>query len=217
MNKLQIERYITGELKKEKKQRVLLTPCAEQVDFYLCKWDNQKNYRLQESALNKLFHEIIPNNKDIEDVLIKASTLNDFYSTNIFSIYPVAEHIVSLDIDEQIQKGCISLVSEIQSITIGDVEKNFYSFATKYCSHHNPVDFPIYDSYVDEVLRYFRRKDHFCAFNNYELKNYGRFKQILIDFTSFYKLENYTLKQIDQYLWQLGKDYFPMTYKKNGK
>ncbi|UTW70364.1 hypothetical protein KHA80_07545 [Anaerobacillus sp. HL2] len=44
---------------------------------------------------------------------------------------------------------------------IGEKKKNFYSFATKYCSHHNPLDYPIYDSYVDEVLRHFRNRDGF--------------------------------------------------------
>ena len=46
------------------------------------------------------FFDLIPENKQIEDILIKCSTLNDFYSTNIFSIFPVAKHILQLDIDK---------------------------------------------------------------------------------------------------------------------
>lgn len=33
-----------------------------------------------------------------------------------------------------------TLVSDIQKVTINEVERNFYSFATKYCSHHRPMD-----------------------------------------------------------------------------
>ena len=33
---------------------------------------------------------------------------------------------------------------------INGKKKNLYSFASKYCSHHNPEAYPIYDSYVDE-------------------------------------------------------------------
>ena len=121
-------------------------PSIEQVKFYLTKWDGLENYHLQEDALNKLFFELCPKNTDVIDILLKASTLNDFYSTNIFSIYPVAKHICALDIDARLKAGEVTLVGDIQYVTIGDTLKNFYSFASKYCSHHNPLDYPIYDS-----------------------------------------------------------------------
>lgn len=188
------------------------TPSVEQVEHYLEKWETLENYRLQEKALNKLFFELCPNNTDISDVLLKVSTLNDFYSTNIFSVYPVAKHICSLNIDERLKAGDASLVKEIQQVAIGGVEKNFYSFATKYCSHHNPLAYPIYDSYVDEVLRYFRKLDRFADFQNNDLKDFETFKAILIQFRNFYRLDSFNLKQIDQYIWQLGKEYFPKKY-----
>ncbi|WP_407309964.1 hypothetical protein [Desulfosporosinus sp. SB140] len=189
-------------------------PSIEQVEFYLAKWDGLENYHLQEDALNKLFFELCPKNTNIIDVLLKASTLNDFYSTNIFSIYPVAKHICALGIDARLKAGDVTLVGDIQHITISDTEKNFYSFASKYCSHHNPLDYPIYDSYVDEVLRYFRNRDSFSDFHDGDLKDYVKFKGILIDFRAFYDLVKYNLKQIDQYVWLLGKDYFPKNYGK---
>ena len=52
-------------------------PCPEQVQFYLRAWDDQENYVLQENALDKLFFATYPNNTDINDILIKASSLND--------------------------------------------------------------------------------------------------------------------------------------------
>ncbi len=125
-----------------------------------------------------------------------------------------AKHICSLNIDSRLRIGDVTLVDDIKRVAISDTEKNFYSFATKYCSHHNPIDYPIYDSYVDEVLRYFRNRDGFARFKNDELKNYNCFKSLLIDFKTFYGLDRYNLKQIDQYIWQLGKDYFPKDYKK---
>jgi len=189
-------------------------PSIDQVEFYLEKWDGLENYHLQEDALNKLFFELCSKNTDVIDILLKASTLNDFYSTNIFSIYPVAKHICALDIDSRLKAGDVTLVRDIQYVTIGDIERNFYSFASKYCSHHNPLDYPIYDSYVDEVLRYFRNRDSFSDFQDGDLKDYIKFKGILIDFRVFYGLDKYNLKQIDQYVWLLGKDYFPKNYGK---
>ncbi|WP_462361127.1 GNAT family N-acetyltransferase [Parvimonas micra] len=184
-------------------------PSIEEVEKYLEKWKHNKEYCNKEEALNKLFFEICPKNTDIKDILLKASTLNDFYSTNIFSIYPVAEHIQAKGIDSKLKKGDISAVSDIQNVTIGGKIKNFYSFASKYCSHHNSKDYPIYDSYVDRVLRYFRKCDKFFDFKNEDLKDYVKFKGIIIEFQRFYGLNEYSFKRIDQYLWQLGKEYFP--------
>lgn len=188
-------------------------PSSLEVKKYLKSWDKLENYKLQEDALDKLFFELIPNNKDISDILLKVATLNDFYSTNIFSVYPLANHILSLDIDDRLRQGDIALVKEIQKVNYGEVTKNFYSFATKYCSHHNPIEYPIYDSYVEKVLKYFRKKDKFADFKNVDLKEYQHFKQILLTFRSYYGLEEFNIKEIDRYLWQLGKEYFPKNYK----
>ena len=108
--------------RKKKTEVNVPEPSIEQVEFYLAKWDTLENYRLQENALNKLFFELCPNNTDIIDVLLKASALNDFYSTNIFSIYPVAKHICTLDIDARLKAGDVTLVGDIQYVNIGDTE-----------------------------------------------------------------------------------------------
>ena len=188
------------------------TPSVEQVDFYLKAWDELENYRLQETALDKLFIEMCPQNTDITDILLKVSTLNDFYSANIFSVFPVAKHILEIGIDDRLKAGDVDLVNDIKQVTINGKEKCFYSFASKYCSHHNPIDFPIYDSYVDKVLRYFIKRDGFAQFENSDLKDYALFKKSLIDFRHYYKLERYNLKEIDKYIWQLGKEFFPKNY-----
>ena len=214
------EREKTAEPAPIRKKRIAVdipNPSIEQVEFYLEKWEGLENYRLQEDALNKLFFELCPKNTDISDVLLKSATLNNFYSTNIFSIYPVAKHICSLDIDSRLITGDVTLVQDIQYLTISDTQKNFYSFASKYCSHHNPLEYPIYDSFVDEILRYFRNRDGFSEFQDGDLKDYVKFKSILINFSNFFGLNKYNLKQIDQYVWQLGKEYFPKNYgKKKG-
>ena len=183
-------------------------PSCEELEKYLNLWNTLENYNLQEIALNRLFLELAPTNTNISDILLKTATLNDFYSTNIFSIFPVAQHILSLNIDNRLINGDISLVDDIKTVYIKDKKKEFYSFATKYCSHHNAEEFHIYDSYVHKVLCHFRNIDRFSYFNNNDLKCYEKFKNILYDFQSFYGLDSYTLKELDRYLWQLGKEYF---------
>lgn len=188
-------------------------PSVEIVEEYLKLWDTLENYSLQECALDKLFFELAPSNTNISDILLKSATLNDFYSTNIFSIFPVAKHILSLNIDDRLKEGDETLVDDMKNIVINNKNMKLYSFATKYCSHHNPEHFPIYDSFVDKVLRYFRDIDGFFKFKNEDLKNYKTFKSILNDFQIFYGLQKYSFKELDKFLWQFGKIYFPKKYK----
>lgn len=162
--------------------------------------------------MDKLFIDTFPNNIIIEDILIKASTLNDFYSTNIFSIFAVSKHIQDLNIDERLKNNDETLVNDIARVEIKGVKKNFYSFATKYCSHHKPCEFPIYDSFVEKVLIYFNKIDNFYDFKKEDLKDYKIFKRVLIEFKKFYDIDEFNLKDIDRYIWQLGKKYFPKKY-----
>ena len=198
---------------KKNKDIKINEPCAEKVESYLKKWELLENYRLQEAALDKLFFYTYPKNQQIEDILVKVATLNDFYSTQIFSVYPVAKHILDLNIDDRLQEGDLTIVNDISTVMMENgTKKNFYSFATKYCSHHQPDKYAIYDSYVEKVLLYFRNVDHFSVFRDTELKSYEEFNRVLRDFQRYYHLETYTLKQLDRYLWLLGKEKFPRKY-----
>jgi len=190
-------------------------PCEKELKDYLEKWDGLEKYTAQEDALNKLFLRIYPRNTEMDEILIKAAALNDFYSTNIFAVFPVARHIHQLGIDDRLAAGDESLVNEIALLKMEDGrEKNFYSFASKYCSHHNAPDYPIYDSHVERVLKYFRAADGFAVFSDADLRDFSSFKKILRDFRDFYGLQSYGYKDIDRYLWQLGKDKFPKNHKK---
>lgn len=95
-------------------------PSRDEVEKYLLKWRQLEKYYNQERALNKLFFDLCPKNDDIEDILLKCSTLNDFYSTNIFDINAVANHILSLEIDERLEKGDLSLVEDIAKVKVGN-------------------------------------------------------------------------------------------------
>ncbi|MBR1936322.1 MAG: hypothetical protein IJ842_01380 [Bacilli bacterium] len=183
------------------------------IKDYLIKWDNlEDHYIWQESSLDKLFHDDYKYNNDLNEILIKCSCLNDFYSTNIFLIYPVAKKIFDLKVDNRLQNGDDSLVNDIAHVSINGKEKVFYSFASKYCSHHNALDFPIYDYFVDKMLWHFQKLDTFSDFKKDDLKDYIIFKKVLKDFKKFYDIDEFNLRDIDKYLWIAGKEYFPKKY-----
>lgn len=185
-------------------------PSVAELRRYHQKWDTLNVYVAHEEALRMLFQELpdFRQNIDLKHIIVKCSVLNDFYSTNIYKIEPLAEHILAItDIDARLATGDETLVKDIAE---GENLNRNYSFATKYCAHHQPDAFPIYDRYVDDVLWFlhteypglmpFRRRK--------ELQNYSTFKRSIEAVRDEFGLGEYSFKDIDRYLWQLGKDYY---------
>lgn len=187
-------------------------PNPELIAEYLRKWDKLENYKLQEASLSLLFKELCPENFNIKHVLLKVSVLNDFYSTNIFDTFTVAKHILDNRIDTHLNNDNYGIVNTIAAIPIKGKTRNFYSFASKYCSHHKPEVFPIYDSFVDKMLLHYRTSDRFDEFEQGDLKKYGQFIEIIKKFKQHYELEAFSLREIDIFLWLAGKEFFPKTY-----
>ena len=211
--------------------------------------DKYKNYREQEKVIEKVFSENGVFTKLGQEnlqqiVLLKVSVLDSFYSTNLakFGIYEVAKHIADLEYKEQIHqkirnanpqnydelKGIIKQIAECERQD--GKQKVFYSFATKYCFHHNQNAFRIYDRFVREVLVFFNngKSDTSNKFadipselvgtnfygkklTNKELKDYDTydtFLQAIDEFAKHYGLENETpqhRRDLDHFLWILGK------------
>lgn len=188
-------------------------PSPGEVREHLEHWKTLDNYRLQEDALNLLFHKLCPTNTRIEEILLKVSSLNDFYSTHIFNTFEVSKHILDCNIDKALEEGKESVINKISRVRIKDKEINFFSFATKYCNHHNPEAYPIYDNYVEKMLWHFKKVDSFYQFRKEDLKIYSKFKKMIINFKEFYHLKEFSIREIDIYLWLAGKKFFPRKYK----
>lgn len=93
-----------------------ITATEAQVAHYLTQWQTLDKYVMQESCVNLLFQDLCINNTDLVKVLLKVSSLNDFYSTNIYDTHSVARHIHSLDIDEKISKGDLNLIDQMANV-----------------------------------------------------------------------------------------------------
>ncbi len=195
---------------------IIPTPSPQIIKEHLNIWDTSvdgKKYPLQEKALNFLFTKACPSHTDMTHVILKVSTLNDFYSTNIFDTYSVAQQILSIkNVKERLLQGDLKLVNEVAKVSIKGKVINFYSFASKYCSHHNPNKFPIYDSYVEKMLIHYKNSDQFTSFKNSELRQYEIFWNAINTFKNFYSLNEFTLRDVDVFLWQAGKEFFPKKY-----
>lgn len=193
----------------------LQPPTNQLLNQYLEKFNNDERYFPADEAILNLF-EAFPNNKKLEDILLKISVINDLYSTNILGTFKMAKHIQRLNVDDEIRVGNPEIVNRI-ALGHGICNKkknreiNFYSFATKYCNWHNQEQYAIYDSFVEKVLIAYRNRDKFSSFHRLELKEFSKFKKIISDFAAFYKISNYNLKEIDKFLWIYGKELFSAT------
>lgn len=188
-------------------------PNEENLSSYLQKWEKLKKYQLHERCLALLFKEWCSSNNNLEHVLLKVSALNDLYSTNIFDTYSVAKHICEIEnIDSRLKEGDHSLVNKLAVITTRNGERNFYSFASKYCHHHCPDSFPIFDRYVERMLWHYARVDRFSSFRRDDLKHYESLVRIIEEFRTHYELQSFSLRQIDIFLWLAGRDHFPRRY-----
>ena len=90
----------------------------EIVKKYLNMWNTYRDSKMleQEYALSTLFQNFYQNN-NLQNVLVKVSCLNDFYSTGIRDTYSVAKVIYKLNIDTRLQNADLSLVDDIAAET----------------------------------------------------------------------------------------------------
>jgi hypothetical protein len=186
---------------------VLKLPTPALVNEYNEKFESDKRYYVADQAIIKLFKHF-NENKDIKDIILKIAVINDLYSTNIFATFKMAEHILSLNIDSVLTKGDPEVVNKIAKVTISNKPKNFYSFATKYCNWHNQSKYVIYDSFVEKILKAYRKQTKFCDFKDADLRDYSKFLAVLKKFREYFKLEEFDFKKIDKFLWMYGKEVF---------
>lgn len=161
--------------------------------------------------LKRLFEQYSQNN-DLVNVYQKVLTLNELYSTNIFNTFKLAKHIVNLKIDflySHKDLNAVKVIAYGHGIQNSNhKEYNFYSFSTKYCSYHLPDVYPIYDKYVVEALWNYMLQGYLTKFKRKDLKDYVFFNGIINELILRFNLNAFSLKEIDDFLWYLGKKHF---------
>jgi hypothetical protein len=183
---------------------LLATPAVELVRARCDEFDRDPSTRLTEDALGELWAQF-PQNNQTSQVFLKVLVLNKLYSTRVrdIDIEPLARHITGLGIDRLLAEGSSSTVDLIAHC---NNLQNYFSFASKYCSWHNPDAYPIYDSFVDGCLWSYKKQDEFAKFLRKDLGIYPKFREVVTQFSDFYQLGSFNFKSIDKFLWLQGKN-----------
>jgi hypothetical protein len=155
-----------------------------------------------EQALTELV-KLFPLNTERYQILLKVAAINQLYSTNIYAIWSVADRIEKLGIDADLTAGKRELVREMALVTIGNKQRNNVSFASKYCSWHQPKSYPIYDSRAELCLWAYRQQ---CglSFSRNNLWDYVSYVDAVKEFRDRFQLGELTFKEIDKFLYHTG-------------
>ena len=168
-------------------------------------FDGDPSNRLTEDALGLLLKSF-PANSDPAEVLLKVTVLNQLYRTMIFDVETVTRHIIAQGLDPLIADGRLEAVDQIAKVSFDGKTRHNFSFATKYCNWHNPTAYAIYDSNALASLVQYRNQDFFATFDDDDtLKCSTNFQAIVIAFREYYGLGEFSLKQLDKYLWRVGR------------
>ena len=181
-------------------QTAFQTPTAAQVKAACARFDQE--HSLSEETLAELFQQF-PSNEDLRHVLLKVVAVNSLYHSCIHAVEAVARHIHSHAdaIDAALRDGSPDAVDLIANITHEGKRHNFFSFATKYCSWHDPEKYPIYDTRIDSYLWTMHNQIPFGGFNHPELWNYSKFCRIMTAFRDSLGLQEFSFKELDKFIY----------------
>lgn len=171
---------------------------------------------LVEDALAKLWAKF-PLNVDPAHVLLKTVVLNDRYNAGVRWVHvePLAIHIAGIDnidllLREENSTRAFDLITNCPKLP------QYAAFASKFCSWHNPTAHPISDRYVKACLWAYKKQNPqdpkkqnphgpFAKFHRDDLDYYKKLVAIITAFRNQYELTSFNFKELDKFLWRLGK------------
>ncbi|HVZ83274.1 MAG TPA: hypothetical protein VG893_06325 [Terracidiphilus sp.] len=174
------------------------------IDKEIAAFDAEPETALAESSLRELICTY-PNNLDSRQVLVKVIVINALYHARVrdIDLQPLSIHISKIGaLDAKLTQGDPEVVDAIWNSE--GTTRHYPSFATKFCSWHNHEAYAIYDGNVWEALGAYGFKNDGFAFPERDFVKYAAFLAIVRRFQNSYGLTDYSLKDIDKFLWRVG-------------
>ena len=207
----------------------IVLPTPDLIDKKIKEFDN--NEQLNEKALELLFNTF-KSNTDEKEILLKVVTLNNRYSAGLTdnflskekcdiyekenkrkptNVIVMTKHIAEIESQQNYfseEDDSISIVKELRHI---EGYQDSYSFATKYVAWtFRDKNIPIVDGYVKKLLYSINKKSKEACFYEKltwkDLEDYSTYCEVYKSFVEHFKLDKYSYKQIDKYLWLYGKE-----------
>jgi hypothetical protein len=128
---------------------------------YIEDFNTMKGYFSSDRRLLSFFRHRLGNNH-IEEIREKVIKVAERGQTNHFYVNILPERIKKMKIDTGLQKGDLSIVSQIMEINNNEDPGQFLIFVSKYCALHNPQSYPLWDVHSLNVIELMSKKklDH---------------------------------------------------------
>jgi hypothetical protein len=153
------------------------------------------------------------NENEIVTKILFVMNKESVYLPNI-GVEPLAKHIKSILADESkydiLKAGELNdeYFEIVEKIAVGHgvknnpkyKESNLISFSSKFCGHHNQKA-PFYDNLCYELVKYWIN-------DKLQERNYRQYVDALKQLQKKQKLEAFSLRNIESYMWQIGKKVF---------
>ena len=184
----------------------LIPPSTEQINEILKIYFSSEGNKMNNS-LSNLFTQL--NNIDKYEILIKAVSINQIYSTAILNIFPVVEKIFANteSLENYSTNDYVELVDKITKVEWIDKnnkmqKRNNLSFSSKYVHFLSGRNIPIYDSYVWILITGYLNQNSLKKIRTNQPRNYKEFYSIYNNFVATFNLDAFDVYKIDKYLWQ---------------
>lgn len=182
---------------------------------------------------NKLIDSALkdnPLNTNISMVAMKICLIDMTNGTNLSrnlgkdgGLYKLSEKIVSCNFDERVMNGDLTLVNELSRWTKETLNKNLFSFISKYCLYHNVHcynrdDYAIFDKVLcDNLYKYISENDYQLITGNRLFKNSFYKMKDNFDYLQYMKIINHIIKEnniivdkphrkLDWFIWYSNKN-----------
>lgn len=177
-------------------------PCS-MIDGQIAAFNKDEETALAESTIHELI-ATYPDNHTVQHVLVKVIAINSLYHARVLDVdlQPLAIHITKLDLDEKLKAGNPKAVDLIWKSE--GTRRHYFSFATKFCSWHNEGAYAMYDRYMWAALVAYKAKKQQFTFKTGECSDYAGFLGVVKRFQESCGLGDYSLKDIDKFLWLVG-------------
>lgn len=177
---------------------------------------------------NKLIDRALkdnPMNTNISMVAMKVSLIDITNGTNLSrnlgkdgGLYKLSQKIVESNFDERIKNGDLTLVNELALWTKKNLNKNLFSFVSKYCLYHNVHcynrdDYAIFDSVLCDNLYKYISADDYMNITGKKLRKNSFYKmKDNFDYLTYMKVINHIItdnnitvdkphRKLDWFIW----------------
>ena len=154
-------------------------------------------------------------NDDLQTILLKVGDVREPELAQARAEDAMAEHILSLNIDDQLAAADTQVVMDIANLDFRGERRYFYAFASRYCCYHFPKDYPIYDPTIEQLLKLFFKRNQDRKLSKDEILNYSSFKELMVVYKDNFHLPLETFWGLDKFIWTHGKQIIEEFREKN--